>query len=236
MTPRMPLSKLEVENSAEMLVPDGCIDIVFRIDRTISDIQAIVVGTLDRAIFVDMEYDQVENLGIRFYPGGLQFFIRESADLFTNHMIDLSEVAKEFANKLMVQLHQASSIEQVLYTLDGILQSRISGHSLWEETFQNALSRIYQTNGNIAVKEIACREAISEKQLTRIFYNRTGVGTKTFCRIIRFQQLLNLLQGNERMTLTDAAILCGYYDQAHFIRDFQDLCHTLPSDYFKYRL
>lgn len=232
----MPPAKAEVEHSVEMLVPDGCIDIVFRIDRTTSEIQAIVVGTLDRAIFVDMEYDQVENFGIRFYPGGLQAFIREPAHLFTNHMIDLTEVAKEFACNLKVQLHQAASIEQVLHTLDGYLQSSISDRSRWEDTFQNALSRIYQTKGNITVKEIACREAISEKQLTRIFYNRTGVATKTFSRIIRFQQLLSLLKSNEGMTLTDAAILGGYFDQAHFIRDFQDLCHTLPSDYFKYRM
>lgn len=232
----MRLPKPEGTNNVEMLVPDGCIDIVFRIDRAISNIQAIVVGTMERAIIVDMAYDQVESFGIRFYPGGLQPFIRESAHLFTNRITDLTDVANELANILMGHLHQALSIPEFLYAVDGYLQSRICNDSPWEDTFQNALFHIYQSNGSMAVKEIACREAISEKQLTRIFYNRTGIGTKTFSRIIRFQQLLSLLQGRETMTLTDAAILSGYYDQAHCIRDFQDLCRTLPSDYFKCRI
>ncbi|WP_040951752.1 helix-turn-helix domain-containing protein [Gorillibacterium massiliense] len=229
-------SKLECPDSVEMIVPDGCIDIVFRIDRSLPDIQGLIIGTMDRAIMVDMEYDRVESFGIRFYPGGLQPFVREPAHLFTNRINDLSDVAKGFAQGLKGHLHWTSSIDQTIYGLERYLLSKLSDDLVWEDTFQNCLMHIYQAKGNISVKEIACKEAISERQLTRIFYGRAGVGTKTFSRIIRFQHLLRLLHGTEKITLTDAAIQGGYYDQAHCIREFQDLCSILPSDYMKPRI
>ncbi len=234
-TPLTDQPKLEAVDNVEMIVPDGCIDIVFRIDRTLPDIQGHVVGTVDRAIFVDMEYDRVETFGIRFYPGGLQPFLREPAHLFTNHINNLADVAKGFARELKEQFYLSPSIDHTIYRINRYLLSKLSTELAWEDTFQNALMHIYQAKGNLSVKEIAKKEAISEKQLMRIFYERAGVGTKTFSRIIRLQQLLTLLHNKEEMTLTGAATQGGYYDQAHCIREFQDLCGLLPSAYIKFR-
>ncbi|MNW21624.1 Helix-turn-helix domain protein [compost metagenome] len=51
--------------------------------------------------------------------------------------------------------------------------------------------------------------------------------------MIRFQHILGLLNRKEPVTLTDAAMLGGYYDQAHFTREFKSFCGLLPSDYIK---
>jgi AraC-like DNA-binding protein len=229
-------SSLVCLDSTEIIIPDGCIDMVFRIDRFLPDIQALIIGTMDRAAVVDMEYDRIESFGIRFYPGGLQLFLREPAHQFTNHIIDLSDVAKKFAWELKRCLDWKSSIKENIFELEKYLLSKLADDLVWESTFQNSLMHIYQTKGNVSVKDIACKETISEKQLMRIFYSRTGVGTKTFSRIIRFQHFLRILNSAEKITLTDAAIQGGYYDQAHCIREFQDLCNTLPSNYMKSRI
>ena len=223
-------------DSTEVIVPDGCMDLIFRLDRSVPDIEGFIVGTVDRAAWVDMEYDRIETFGIRFYPGGLQNLIREPATLFTNRIVSLPEVAKGFAKELRDLLVGAFSIDEAVWQVERYLLGRVGGSWVWEDTFRNSLEHIYRAKGNIRVQEIAGREAISEKQLTRIFYERTGVGTKTFSRIIRFQHMLKLLKGDERMTLTQAALLSGYYDQAHGIRDFQAFCSSLPSDYLKARM
>ena len=59
---------------------------------------------------------------------------------------------------------------------------------------------------------------------------------KLFCRIRRFQEVL--VQINARATLewADLAYSCGYYDQAHFVHDFQAFAGLNPSVYVSHRI
>ncbi|MEK5026677.1 DUF6597 domain-containing transcriptional factor [Paenibacillus sp. FSL M7-1046] len=77
------LSPISISGRKEMIAPDGCIDIVFQIGQDRATLHGMIVGTLDRSLYVDLAYDRLHTFGIRFYPGGLQAFLREPADLFT---------------------------------------------------------------------------------------------------------------------------------------------------------
>ncbi|MBC8082760.1 MAG: AraC family transcriptional regulator [Hymenobacter sp.] len=68
---------------------------------------------------------------------------------------------------------------------------------------------------------------ISGRYLERLFGQAVGVSPKYFCRIIRFQQTFRWLERTD--SLTAVAATCGYYDQAHFIRDFRHFTGTTPS-------
>lgn len=52
-------------------------------------------------------------------------------------------------------------------------------------------------------------------------------------RIVRFQRFIALAQDGRPLRLTDAALACGYYDQAHFIRDFRAFSGTSPSSFLR---
>jgi AraC-like DNA-binding protein len=56
-----------------------------------------------------------------------------------------------------------------------------------------------------------------------------GIGPKEFARVVRFQRAVHLaaLERNWARIAVDA----GYYDQAHLIRDFQDLAGTAPRGF-----
>ncbi|MNN81868.1 Helix-turn-helix domain protein [compost metagenome] len=79
--------------------------------------------------------------------------------------------------------------------------------------------------------ELSRRECVSGKQLGRIFLDRTGVSTKTFARILRFQHVLQQLNREADPALIHAALQHGYYDQAHFTHEFAAFSGLLPSDY-----
>jgi AraC-like DNA-binding protein len=217
----------------ELVVPDGCMDLVFRLDGASSGIESLLIGTMERTVSVNMEYNRVATFGIRFYPGGLQPFLRESARLFTNRMVDLTEVAPIMASGLKGLLEASClPLPATISRIDQFLISRLSHPRLHrDDTFHNALAAVYESRGLVPVKELACREAVSEKQLTRIFKERTGLAAKTFCTIIRFQHTLQLLHNEPNGRLTETALQAGYYDQAHFIREFHSLTDMLPSGY-----
>jgi AraC-like DNA-binding protein len=50
-----------------------------------------------------------------------------------------------------------------------------------------------------------------------------------FHRIRRFQHVLRLIEGRQAVWWADVATACGYYDQPHFIRDFQASFGLNPS-------
>ncbi|HEX2898290.1 MAG TPA: helix-turn-helix domain-containing protein [Bacteroidia bacterium] len=72
---------------------------------------------------------------------------------------------------------------------------------------------------------------ISMRQLERTFKDHAGFSPKTYARILRFQSTTKEY-GNTHKTLTDIALDCGYYDQAHFIHDFRQFSGYAPGDYF----
>ncbi|AIQ19837.1 hypothetical protein H70357_26335 [Paenibacillus sp. FSL H7-0357] len=226
-------SPISISGRKEMIAPDGCIDIVFQIGKDRATLHGMIVGTLDRSLYVDLAYDRLHTFGIRFYPGGLQAFLREPADLFTNQILDLSEIWKQLQTELTGHLQTAASMEHFILLTDRSLLSRLNDSPAGDDLFQNALVHIWQAQGILTVKELARRECVSERQLRRIFYERTGVSTKTFTRIMRFQSVLGMLNRMEGRKLTDAALQTGYYDQAHFIHEFQSICGLLPSEYIK---
>lgn len=228
---RSPQVPLPCSGRQEMIAPDGCMDIVVQISKEESILQGMVVGTLDRSIYVDLEYDRLHTFGIRFYPGGLQAFLKEPANVFTNQILDLSDIWEGLAADLTGHLRIASTLEDFVHLTDRTLLSRLSDGGACDDTFQNALIGIYKAKGKITVKELAQRECISERQLMRIFYERTGLGTKAFTRIMRFQNALGILNRMDGCTLTDAALQAGYYDQAHFIHEFHSICGMSPGEY-----
>lgn len=58
-----------------------------------------------------------------------------------------------------------------------------------------------------------------------------GVGPKVLGRIIRFQQVFRAVE-HCNAAWAEIAIECGYYDQAHLIRDFNQFAQQTPAVLF----
>lgn len=73
----------------------------------------------------------------------------------------------------------------------------------------------------MGVKELAEREAISERQLNRKFGQWIGVSPKKFSEVVRFQSVLRTIQSGSPLDWTELALKHSFFDQAHLIRDFR---------------
>jgi len=62
-----------------------------------------------------------------------------------------------------------------------------------------------------------------------------GLTPKLYCRVQRFQQVLRLLDTGRPFDWANVALACGYYDQAHFIRDFRAFSGLSPTTYLRNR-
>jgi len=102
-------------------------------------------------------------------------------------------------------------IDSSVFYLSQLLHDQPSEHSIYAG---------YQTMG------------YSERHLRRKFQQWTGWSPKKMSAILRLQRLLKLQKQKRFYNLTQLALASGYYDQAHFNRDFKQIVGTTPSQFF----
>ena len=101
-----------------------------------------------------------------------------------------------------------------------------------------ALAIIHRSKGNIRISELASQLNISQSPLEKRFRKLVGASPKKFASILRFKHILqqqNLQQHKlqDNKPLSDLAYEAGFYDQAHFIKEFKNFTGETPERYFK---
>jgi transcriptional regulator GlxA family with amidase domain len=76
---------------------------------------------------------------------------------------------------------------------------------------------------------------LSERRFIQVFSAHIGLTPKMFCRVLRFQHVREVVNRAATLNWAQVALTCGYYDQSHLIRDFQQLSGLCPSDYLGLR-
>lgn len=97
---------------------------------------------------------------------------------------------------------------------------------------------ICQQKGIIKIKQLESKFHISRRWLEKQFAAQIGFSPKEYARITRFKALVGQVittpsfipSGVSLSTLIDDY---GYYDQSHFIRDFQEYAGQTPTQFFK---
>jgi AraC-like DNA-binding protein len=81
------------------------------------------------------------------------------------------------------------------------------------------------------VAEVAARHHVSERTLQRLFAAYVGIGPKWVLQRYRLHEAVEQLQARREIDWARLALELGYYDQAHFTRDFRSLVGRTPAQY-----
>lgn len=71
----------------------------------------------------------------------------------------------------------------------------------------------------------------SNRWFVEEFRHEVGLTPKLFCRVRRFQAMLQRAVREPRPDWSKLALACGYYDQSHLIRDFKLFSGLTPTEY-----
>ena len=93
-----------------------------------------------------------------------------------------------------------------------------------------AVSFIRQSKGVIRIKDLAEKLNISQSPLEKRFRRIVGASPKKFASIVRLQSLIQNFPAD--MSMTQIGYEIGYYDQAHFIKDFKTFTGETPEKFF----
>ncbi len=227
--------------SPERILPDGCIELIlnfgppFREHKEAGrcDLQPsrFVVGQMTKPVLVSPT-GPAQLLGIRFKPGGtLPFFPLPPGEL-TNIITPLADVSVALDRELSGQVYEIRGLPEKIGVIEALLIRRMNANEERGASLQNAISRIVSSGGQISVDRLAGDLGISGRQLERRFLSEVGLGPKLLSRILRFQQVFRAVERSDR-NWARIAVDCGYYDQAHLIRDFRQFAGQTPSVLFE---
>jgi AraC-like DNA-binding protein len=169
---------------------------------------------------------------VRFFPWGAYHFFAEPIHTFLDATLDSKHLWPDVYTPLMLRFRQADTAENRLAIVQEFLLAQLSVHRKDEPQLEQALRLIREEKGQLSMAEICARTGLSKKQLERKFMARVGTTPKVFSRVTRFLNICHHLQDHQHKTLTEMAQDCGYFDQAHFIREFKEFSGYSPREFF----
>ena len=167
----------------------------------------------------------------RFKPAGAARFFSLPYEDIVDQVIDLSTYDNAIAGLLQMEIEKITSHDERLNFMQTFLKNRLQQESQEDIYVRQACRYIMQSEGEYTIAELVKLIGFSERQLERKFKKQVGLSPKMLSRILRFQKILRLAQNSKSLTLVDAALSCGYYDQSHFIRDFTKFSGESPLKY-----
>ncbi len=93
-----------------------------------------------------------------------------------------------------------------------------------------ALALIHKSKGNIRITELTEQLHISQSPLEKRFRQAVGTSPKKFASIVRLKNILQ--QYTPTSSLTELGNEAGFYDQAHFIKEFKNFTGDTPEKFF----
>ena len=148
--------------------------------------------------------------------------------LVTNRMINLEDLFGSEARRLIEQLQDATDHERRFALLDAALLARISRSRPPSPIAAQAWRRLVRTAGQANIGALAVELDCSRKHLASKFHEQVGLAPKSLAKLLRFNHVIRRLRAGET-GWAELADRCGFYDQAHFIRDFRRFTGYTPS-------
>jgi AraC-like DNA-binding protein len=193
--------------------------------------RAWISGLQDR--YLDIESPRRPWLmGIRFKPSGPLALLRVPPGELANQVVDLDLIVGSSIERLRHRLVEAPTLESRFTLLERYLLESTGTARAPRAEVSYALARLAGTNGAIRMRTLAAETGISQKHLIDLFREQVGMAPKRYARIVRLNALLRQMSSS---TWADLAAQFGYYDQAHFVRDFREFSGTTPTGFLRAR-
>ena len=223
-------------SSPERILPDGCAELILNFgdrflqhsDNNQRELQPryFLVGQMTGPILIS-PCGRVELLGIRFQPGGTRAFLGVPAHEFKDRVVELGDLSRKFERELLQACAAQPSLAGKIAAAERFLAVQFTA-SKADSDLLTLAGNVIDYRGLVSVDELASAAGISGRQLERRFLLEVGIGPKLLARIVRFQQVFRAMD-EANAAWVDVALACGYYDQAHLIRDFKQFARQTPS-------
>ncbi len=161
---------------------------------------------------------------------GARLFFNQPLSAFTNQTLGLDDVIGPVARRLQAELHDATTWEARFALLDRFIASRVAAARSPARALVWSWEQLIRTDGRSTIAALVDEVGWSERHFAREFRHHLGMTPKAYARVLRFANVVKQLTTRRDPRLVDIALDCGYYDQAHFTREFRSFAGVTPKE------
>lgn len=188
---------------------------------------SVIVGQQLNSVSIDINRHH-RAVRVGFHPGGLYRLIGVPMHELIDGHYDAEEVFGKQMKTVNEKLHLAHHNLEIKNIIEMFLLSQLDRMKPLLP-FDMAMLELFKENPSTSIEQIASLACLSVRQFERVSRQRIGLPPKLFARIIRFSKAYRMREEYTKLSWTDIAHRCGYFDQMHFIRDFKAFAGTTPK-------
>lgn len=174
-------------------------------------------------------------LGVHFRPGGAAPLLGVPASALCDMDTPLEALWGSAAVTLMERLSGANSPEERVRCLHMVLLARVAAARLPSAVVDHGVRTLAGSSRVLAIADLAAEAGLSHRRYIAAFREAVGLTPMTYRRVARFQAALHAIARGAPVPLAALAAQTGYYDQAHFARDFRAFAGLTPARYLARR-
>src|SRR5262245_32094063 len=224
--------------SKQDITPDGCVELIFNFGSPYQLLTtdpptvlppAIIVGFQDKTLPIQL-HGTVKVVAARLFAWGAMALLHDSVDTLTNEVTAMGAPWDALIESLKSSVVRGE-YEQAANALQEFLLQQAVLRNYDLKLIQTAAKILHHTKGECRIADLADYCQVSVRQLERGFRRVIGTSPKVFARTVRFEQAQRRLMFDPDADLTELAYECGYFDQAHFIKDFKAFTGKTRSEH-----
>jgi len=224
-------------STKEYLHPEGGIGIIFnysdplQFDGINQTAPCILDGTntLTRELGLKGVLDAV---GIRFKAAGAHLLFSLPLNALKNETVPLADTSLKNYSTLYSKLAYAKTTSEKVSTIESWLYKSLLSDVNTSNIVKQSLQLIKNQQGLVTIESVAKNLDINQRRIERLFNSQVGMTPKEYSRNLRIKAARSYIKSNT-LSFTEIAYDLGYYDQAHFINQFNKVTGITPREYLK---
>jgi len=170
--------------------------------------------------------------GVKFRPGGFRPFLGRAVSSLCDRSLPVQDVFGDAGRKLEHDVFACSDDAAAMSEVaQRFLLDRLPPADPDVDRVAAIVDAIAADRSLLKVDDLVARCDIGKRALQRLFSEYVGVGPKWVIARYRLHEAIDRIADGQRVDWSALALDLGYFDQAHFIRDFRRLVGRTPAGY-----
>lgn len=230
------------EHRMEKFLPDGSMDLLIDLTDTPKKLyhneegssytnfkKSWISGMKTEYILIDASVSCM--IGVHFKPGGAYPFFDLPVSELNDKTIETDLLWNTSIHSLRDTILNTAEIDDKFQRLEAFFLQKGKNRLEPNKLVSFAIGQLQQAPQVWTIKNLTQKTGVTQKHLINLFKRYAGLSPKLFARISKFQKVIAEVEKQKEIEWAPIAYECGYYDQAHFIREFQAFSGINPSAY-----
>ena len=171
--------------------------------------------------------------GIKFRPGAFYPFVKVPVSRLTDSAISFRDAFGVDEKALEDAILGTEDVGERIDLAENFLRQRLPEPNEHVVQVNQIVDLIIADRQITKVDDLRARIALNKRTMQRLFSQYVGVSPKWVIKQYRLHEAAEQLAAGQAVDMPQIAHELGYFDQAHFIKDFKATVGRTPAEYVR---